>query len=262
MHDHLSDSRSAVRPVWLDAVVAASQHVAGQSLVIDLGDVYHMLTTFARSLSAPATTVERLILRALLFDVAWRCGRTIHARAHRGRPGRCPFVPTTCLERFWSAPREDPEKAFLVWAQSFSVEFTRIHQASAANRVARLIRRQYHPQWSLATLGRRFHVTPSQLRRGFEREFGVSIQKYQQEMRVKAAIDHVRTGNMEATALEVGYRGKKNFYHAFRQVTGITATAFRRLSQERALRIVESIGAVRRPRRAVAADRRHGRCII
>ena len=125
-------------------------------------------------------------MRAVLLDVAWRCGRTIHARAHRGHPGKCPFVPTTCLDRFWRAPVHDPEKAFLIWAEGFSTEFRRLHPATTASRVARLIRHDYERQWSLATLGRRFHVTPSQLRRAFEREFGVSIRAYQQTVRVRA----------------------------------------------------------------------------
>jgi hypothetical protein len=106
-----------------------------------------------------------------------------------------------------------------------------------------------------------FHVTPSQLRRGFAREFGLSIHEYQQQVRVKAAIEHVRKGNMEATALGVGYKGKKNFYHAFRLVTGVTPTTIRRLSEERARHVIESIGAAP-PRRAVAADRRRGNPIV
>jgi len=250
-----NESRPAVRASWLDAVVVASQQVAGQCDVIDPEHVHHLLTAFARALPTPASVVERLIMRALLLDVAWRSGRTIHARAHRGHAGRCPFVPTTHLDRFWSAPRQDPVKAFLGWAQAFSEELKRIHPASAASRVARLIRHEYHLQWSLATLGRRFHVTPSQLRRGFKREFGVSIHEYQQVMRVKAAIEHVRNGNIEATALEAGYGSKKNFYRAFRRVTGLTPAAFRRLSHERALHVVESLAAAP-PRRAIAADRR------
>ena len=61
--------------------------------------------------------------------------------------------------------------------------------------------------------------------------------------------------NIEATALEAGYGSKKNFYRAFRRVTGLTPAAFRRLSHERALHVVESLAAAP-PRRAIAADRR------
>ncbi|PYR00763.1 MAG: hypothetical protein DMF96_02430, partial [Acidobacteria bacterium] len=64
-----------------------------------------------------------------------------------------------------------------------------------------------------------------------------------------------RNGNIEATALEAGYGSKKNFYRAFRRVTGLTPAAFRRLSHERALHVVESLAAAP-PRRAIAADRR------
>jgi AraC-like DNA-binding protein len=241
-----------VRAVWLETVVAAVQRIAGQSQIVDLDGVHDMLTTFVRSLPEPASMVERLILRAQLLDVAWRCGHTIHARAHRGDARTCSFVPTTCLDRFWSAPVLDPRKAFFAWARAFSTEFSRVHPPSVASRVGRLIRDAYHRRWDLTTLGHRFHVTPSQLRRGFEREFGMSVHDYQQRVRVKAAIGQVKHGNIEATALEVGYKAKKNFYHAFRQVTGVTPTAFRRLSQERALHVIESIDAPPRRGRIVA----------
>ena len=247
-------SRSAIRRHWLDAVVAASQHLAGHAHTIEPEDAHEMLANFVQPLPAPVSVVERLIMRALLLDVAWRCGRTIHARAHRGYPGRCPFIPTTCLDRFWRAPVHDPEKAFLVWAEGFSEEFKRLHPATTASRVGQLIRRNYEHQWSLATLAQRFHVTRSQLRRSFEREFGVSVRAYQQTVRVKAALERVRTEKMDATALGVGYKGKKNFYRAFKQVTGLTPTAFRRLSQERALHVVQTLGTIP-PQRHIAADR-------
>jgi AraC-like DNA-binding protein len=248
------ESRSAIRRHWLDAVVAASQQIAGEAHLIEPDDAHEMLQGFVQPLPSPLSVVERLLMRAVLLDVAWRCGRTIHARAHRGHPGRCPFVPTTCLDRFWRAPVHDPEKAFLIWAEGFSTEFRRLHPATTASRVARWIRHDYERPWSLATLGRRFHVTPSQLRRSFEREFGVSIRAYQQTVRVSAALARVRTEKMEATALEVGYKGKKNFYRAFKQVTGLTPAAFRRLSEERAFHVVHQVGTIP-PRKQVAADR-------
>src|SRR5438034_670839 len=53
----------------------------------------------ARPLPTPASVVERLIMRALLLDVAWRSGRTIHARAHRGHAGDVP----SSRRRIWIA---------------------------------------------------------------------------------------------------------------------------------------------------------------
>src|SRR5438034_10710996 len=44
---------------------------------------------------------------------------------------------------------------------------------------------------------------------------------------------------VEAVALSVGYRATKNFYRAFRQLTGTTPTGFRRLPPERAAAVLE-----------------------
>jgi len=148
---------------------------------------------------------------------------------------------------------QDPERAFLAWLEGFATEFKRFHPPTVATRAAHLIRHHYDRPFSLATLARRFHTSPSQLRRMFEREFGLSIREYQQRVRVKAALERVRTHKLDATALEVGYKGRQNFYRAFKQVTGLTPAAFRRLSEERALHIVQTVGAPR-PRKQVAPD--------
>jgi AraC-like DNA-binding protein len=49
----------------------------------------------------------------------------------------------------------------------------------------------------------------------------------------------VRHEQVEAVALRIGYRRTKNFYRAFRQLTGMTPTGFRRLSAERAAAVLE-----------------------
>jgi methylphosphotriester-DNA--protein-cysteine methyltransferase len=86
------------------------------------------------------------------------------------------------------------------------------------------------------------HVTPSHLRREFQREYGVSIQKYHQQLRVFEVANTIRKEKVDAHALRVGYRSTKNLYQAFRRVTGMSLTAFRQLSDDHALRVLESIG--------------------
>jgi AraC-like DNA-binding protein len=159
------------------------------------------------------------------------------------------------LEQFWRVSDPDPCRAFLGWVHAFSEALIRTHPPSPARRAARLIRNDYRQLWTVDTLARRIHVTPSQLRRNFQREFGVSVWEYQRKMRLIEAIARVPTDKIDAISLEVGYKSKKNFYRAFQDVTGLTPTAFRNLSEERALHVVESVRAAP-PRRAHAADRR------
>jgi AraC-like DNA-binding protein len=250
-----NESRAVVRSTWLKAIVDASQRIAGQCALIDADEVHQALSTFMRALPVPAGKVECIILRAVLLDVASRCGEIVHARADRRSAAPCGFEPATILLRFWNASADDPRRAFLGWIDAFAEELLRTHPPSAASRAARAIRDDYQQPWTIAVLARRLGVSRSQLRRNFQREFGVSIREYQRTMRLIEAMPHVSTEKIEAIALKVGYKSKKNFYRAFQDVTGLTPTAFRNLSEERALHLVESIRAAP-PRRAHAADRR------
>lgn len=252
---------SPVRPQWLTTIVTLSQTIAGQSQVTSLDDVEPWLNAYLASLPAPANQVERLVLRAVLLDVAWQCGRVLHARAHRSPVRRCGFEPAVVLDHFYSSPLHDPCGAFAKWAHAFALDFRRAHPPTAAGRVAKLIRDNFERKWSVAALAQSVHVTPSRLRRQFALQFGVSMLEYQRAVRMMTALEHVPDGKIDAIALQVGYRSRKNFNEAFRKVTGLTPTAFRRLTRERASELVESLGHVSAAR-STAADRRRTRPIV
>ena len=81
------------------------------------------------------------------------------------------------------------------------------------------------------------------------------MQKYQQQLRVLETAEKIREEKVDVHALRVGDRSTKNLSHAFRQVTGMSLTAFRQLPEERALHLLETIGS-HPVRRDHAADRR------
>jgi AraC-like DNA-binding protein len=241
------DAPSAVRPWWLNAVMSDVQRLVGHFVLGDPDDVEPTLLAFAESLPAPRRNVERLILRGLLLDVAWRSATALHDRAHKGATD-CTFEPAATLSHFLQRSAEDPRSTFRRWVESFLAEFRKTHPITAATKVGRLIKHNYQRAWTLSELASRFHVTPHQLRRAFIKEFGLSVHEYQRIIRVLAALNQVPREKVDAVALEVGWRSKKNFYRAFEEVTGLTPTAFRRLSNERALQIVEAASAIRQRR--------------
>jgi AraC-like DNA-binding protein len=250
--------RTAVRSSWLNSVVNESQRVAGDLLAIELHEARGRLIDFGRALPTPANRLEHLVMRAMLIDVAWRAGAIVHERAHRSHAAVCSFIPARCLGHFWKTGHAHNLGGFLPWVDAFFAEFQRTHPASVSSRAARLIRDDYRRPWSLAALARRVHVSPSQLRRAFQKEFGVPTREYQRAIRLIEAAKRFPTEKIEATALHVGYRSRKNLYRAFYLETGLTPAGFRELSNDEASRVIASI-AQTRPPRAVAADRQRRR---
>jgi methylphosphotriester-DNA--protein-cysteine methyltransferase len=64
-------------------------------------------------------------------------------------------------------------------------------------------------------------------------------ERQQRTLRLVDALVRVRQEKIEVVALGVGYRSTKNFYRAFRELTGLTPTGFRGLSAERAAVVLE-----------------------
>jgi len=145
-------------------------------------------------------------------------------------------VPAALLNNFWPA-HSHPVRAFQEWSAQFFRELDRWHPETAARRASEFLRRQCSGTWSVATLAREHKVSPSQLRQSFKREFGLSVREYQRLARLVRALEDVRRHKVEAVALAVGYRSKKNFYRAFLSVTGLTPTAFRKLPDGAARKI-------------------------
>ncbi|MBI4174284.1 MAG: helix-turn-helix domain-containing protein [Candidatus Aenigmarchaeota archaeon] len=68
-------------------------------------------------------------------------------------------------------------------------------------------------------------VRPRQLRRSFQKRFGISAYAYQRKVRVMKALEMLEGpewNKVEWVALNVGYRSKQNFIRAFRDLLGTT----------------------------------------
>ena len=78
-----------------------------------------------------------------------------------------------------------------------------------------------------ATIGRQ----PAYLGRLFRQEVGSSMREYLTRVRLEHAADLIRAGvKIEAVALIVGYRSKKNFYEQFKRRYGATPAPYRHQS--------------------------------
>jgi methylphosphotriester-DNA--protein-cysteine methyltransferase len=74
----------------------------------------------------------------------------------------------------------------------------------------------------------------------------MSVREYRERVRVLASLAHLDRENskLEIVAQLVGYKSKKNFYRAFRQMTGMAPAGFRRLSADERSKIMTASRAV------------------
>ena len=176
----------------------------------------------------------------MLLELACRIGARIHALVHhRQRHVKCAFPDYQVLHEFFTERSGDPRLAFLRWTRSFFTELERFHPPTNARKASRVIRRDYQRPLDVPRLARQFHMSPSQLRRGFRREFHMSIRDYYARARLVAALEQVPKEKTDVTALQVGYTRPQNFRRWFKHLTGFTPTGFRRLSDDRRCHIVD-----------------------
>jgi AraC-like DNA-binding protein len=92
-----------------------------------------------------------------------------------------------------------------------------------------LIEKTYAERITLDTIAAAIREKPEPLGRIFQRVVGMSVHEYLTDVRLRHAAHLVKSPvKIEAVALSVGYRSKKNFYRQFVKRFGITPEAYRR----------------------------------
>jgi AraC-like DNA-binding protein len=180
----------------------------------------------------------------LLMEFASRSGAKLHARVHHlaGRD-QCKFRESDLLVQLLGDGSDDPCHVFRRWARSFFSELQRYHPESAARQAARLLQRDFRRPPNITALARQVHTTPLQLRRGFRSEFEMPLRQYIAGVRLVAGLERLVGEKTEATALEIGYKSKKNFYRLFKQLTGLKPSEFRHLSEEQRRQLTDAARA-------------------
>lgn len=98
-------------------------------------------------------------------------------------------------------------------------------------RMLTLIHAEYSRVITLRVLGRSLGRQPAYLGSLFHNETGMMVRDYVLGIRMEQAEKLVREGvKIEAIALSVGYRSKKNFYRQFRRRFGTTPDRYRQRS--------------------------------
>jgi AraC-like DNA-binding protein len=90
------------------------------------------------------------------------------------------------------------------------------------------IHQNYPQRLTLTTLARRLERQSAYLGKLFRDEIGVTVHGYITRAQMMFGAAQVRSGvKLEAVALDLGYRIKKNFYRQFKRRFGMTPEAYR-----------------------------------
>jgi AraC-like DNA-binding protein len=188
-------SVSPVRAEWLYETARVSQQILCEARAKGKGatEVVNALDV----LPAPATPLERLVRQGMIFDVLLGC-----------------VDDRSCTH----------------YERTFNV-FRRVFESSARpsplldspeSRAAALIHERSTCPIDVAEIARTVGCEQTRLRRAFRDRFGISMRDFHTRCRIADAISLFVRGEMKtgSVARSVGYRSEKNFYRAFRGVTG------------------------------------------
>jgi AraC-like DNA-binding protein len=227
---------------WMGDVIRELQVSAGQATFADIKAMTAVLEMTIARLPAPRTLAERLMLRSVLEQFAQRLGNTVHRAAHyNGTLSDCEFDGLIDLEAFWVVEPPDAIASLNVWAARFADRFTLAHPPSCAERAAQYMYSHFDQPLSLSVVAKRTGCCVAALTRSFREKYHTSPRAFQRLIRVAQALKYVSTDKIEVVAMRVGYRSPKNFYRAVRAATGLTPSAFRQLSAERRVLILDVV---------------------
>src|SRR5580765_2601661 len=217
---------------WMDAAIARCQRFAGEIAVADHDEGRARVQALARSIAQPPSRAHNLILAPLLLDTALRIAEYWHREA-AGSECACWTVSPATIRAFLNWKEQNSIHVFSTWTKEFFDAYDRHHPATASDRLANLLRKQPARPWTMATLARTAGVSTRGLARAFRRSYGETLRAYLHLCRMHAMLAAWSSNvKIEALALEVGYRSRKDFYRVLRQTMQMTPALLRRLSPD------------------------------
>jgi len=224
LHPAYSDASRTVkssagpRKSWLCATANAFQSLLGR--LSDATSAEELRATLDH-LSEPVTEVERLIFRSfvseLLLDGCYLGGAMVRREILESALNAWPLI------------RRDP-RPVAVLRRSLACErhLLRPPELQLAEQVHDLLDQCYSERILARDVAKTLGVSESRLNRCFRLAFGSTIHRYLLKLRVRHGLDLIAQGmKIEAAALSVGFRSKKDFYHAVQQLVGCTPAQFR-----------------------------------
>ena len=226
----------------------------------DVGDIYHR-----SAISEEGERCDWIALAPnLLRDIGMQVDRAAVDRERLFIVPIAPSAPEVYLAQraLFRAVREDPDIGMLeieehvvgivdvVLRQAFrsaAKPGARVRRDSArapkiVNAAVAMIAERFQATLGVEEIGRHVHASPSYLARQFRRRTGFSMHAYQQQLRLRAALDtmpHVRR-DLTGLAVHLGFSSHSHFTSVFHRQFGMTPSAFCETMTARRVRALRS----------------------
>jgi AraC-like DNA-binding protein len=212
---------------WLARLDARVAGILDDLTFGDLPDIGPLLRQFVEQVELPSDRLHRAVLVLAILQAA----RAGIARAHHRQPVSCCSCDAAageCAQALACPGVTGDRLSVRTWVDRFLSQIATAHPPVPAHYAAAVIRNDPLRGWTLKELARRVSLNPVRLSGQFERAFGVRPGEYLHLARVARAVSLFDTSaKVEAIAMEVGYRSKKDLYAALSRWVGASPTDLR-----------------------------------
>jgi AraC-like DNA-binding protein len=160
--------------------------------------------------------------RGLLLESALQFGHAAHRVFHRQHQltadSRCSFEPAFALDGWAAEAAVSPIDAFRHWARRYVRRFRAAHPLACALGARRLLSTAPDSRIVPSALARQVGCSTVHLQRTFKELTGRTLREYQDDIRLREAVRLLEQTDVkiEAIAIDLGYRSKKDFYRFVR----------------------------------------------
>jgi AraC-like DNA-binding protein len=202
---------------WSARLTAACQTFLGEVTREPPRDLTNVLGELARNIEHPANHLEETFLRLVLIDVLLRLEPSLVTR-------RRELASPTWIAQIAHAPVSRLFDVFAERMRTLGAVGTEIQVDidDVASRAARLIDREFTGRLTVRELARKLECDSKRLQKYFRARYNVTIHRYVDRVRSEEAVRLIigEGIKVDAVALMVGLRSRKNLYALVKRTTG------------------------------------------
>lgn len=208
---------------WATRLVTACQSLVTNAGVLPASEFADAARTFACDLAPPGNRAQETLLRLVLMSAVLE----IEARSLLRDADGDTVRTVTCFAR--SRWQELPALFADRVRNALAVRNQPRGESDLAERAARVLEREYARCHSVRDLAGQLGCHPKRLQQQFRSKHHTTVHRYLDRVRAAEAIRLIGDEGLkvEAAALMVGLRSRKNLYHLVKRTTGRTVREVR-----------------------------------